>query len=49
MTEIDRYKNAMEDKMELLLSKIEQRDELSREIITLQRQVVEMHIKLKSK
>ena len=47
--EIDRYKNAMEYKRELLLSKIEQRDELSREIMTLQRQVLEMQIKLKNK
>jgi hypothetical protein len=49
MTEIDRYKNAMEYKRELLLSKIEQKEVLSKEIATLTRQVLEMQIKLKSK
>ena len=49
MTEIDRYRNALEDKSELLLSKIEQKEALSKEIAILTRQVLEMHIKLKSK
>jgi hypothetical protein len=49
MTEIDRYRNALEDKRELLLSKIEQKEVLSNEIAILQRQVLEMQIKLKNK
>lgn len=46
MTEIDRYKNAIADKKELLISKIDKRNYLSEEITKLQIDLLKMQKKL---
>ena len=46
MTEIERYKNAIADKKELLLNKIEKRETLSKEITELQVDLLRMQKKL---
>lgn len=46
MTEIDRYKNAIADKKELLISKIDKRNALSEEITKLQIDLLKMQKKL---